>query len=291
MLSLVRPEWKKVQCHYLYSPVFPYSSHVSLLTYLKFLLWPQSIPHHTPHSTMSNTSTSIPFNLALPSPSTLPILLGHSNYTLWHSAINPILTSHQPISTLLSGSWTEPRLVRPTLSPTIPPAPNTNTKANTQTQAQAHAQALAAWDQANLVVCRFIRGTLALNVLPFVRRYSDAKLLWDALVALYGEANGIARAGGPGLERRSAASVGVEVGEGQWDRRNEKGKAVRFGGSGSGCVAARVGSAGTVAVGVPEETERHVDVIQDRRKKRTGMGKLKLHTIRREVAIGGRKGS
>ena len=124
-----------------------------------------------------------------------------------------------------------------------------------------------------------------------MRRYSDAKLLWDALVALYGEANGIARAGGPGLERRSAASVGVEVGEGQWDRRNEKGKAVRFGGSGSGCVAARVGSAGTVAVGVPEETERHVDVIQDRRKKRTGMGKLKLHTIRREVAIGGRKGS
>jgi hypothetical protein len=246
-------------------------------------------------SNTNTTSTSIPLNLALPSPSTLPILLGHSNHTLWHSAINPILTSHQLISTLLSGSWTEPRLVRPTLSPTTPPAPNTNTKTNTQTQAQAHAQALAAWDHANLVVCRFIRGTLALNVLPFVRRYSDAKLLWDALVALYGEANGIARAGGPGLERRSAASVGVGVGvgEGQWDGRNEEGKAVRFGGSGSGRVAARAGSAGTVTVAaaVPEETERHVDVIQDGKKKGTGMGKLKLHRIRREVAIRGRKGS
>ena len=63
--------------------------------------------------------------------------------------------------------------------------------------AEARAQILAAWDNANLLVCRFIRGTLAMNVLPFVRRYLEAKVLWEALIALYGERNGIAIAGGP----------------------------------------------------------------------------------------------
>ena len=36
-----------------------------------------------------------------------------------------------------------------------------------------------------------------MNVLPFVRRYEEARALWDALVGLYGEGNGIAMAGGP----------------------------------------------------------------------------------------------
>jgi hypothetical protein len=60
-----------------------------------------------------------------------------------------------------------------------------------------HSQALLAWDNANLALCRFIRGTLAMNVLPFVRRHVEAQALWDALVRLYGEENGIAMAGGP----------------------------------------------------------------------------------------------
>lgn len=43
-----------------------------------------------------------------------------------------------------------------------------------------------------------------MNVLPFVRRHSEAKALWDTLVGLYGAENGIARAGGPAISRIEA---------------------------------------------------------------------------------------
>jgi hypothetical protein len=84
------------------------------------------------------------------------------------------------------------------------------------------AQALAAWDHANLALCRFIRGTLAMNVLPFVRRYTEAKALWDALVGLYGEANGIAMAGG-GAALNSLQGQ-RKAGRGRGDERPAKGK-------------------------------------------------------------------
>ena len=133
--------------------------------------------------------------LTFPSPSTLPVLLGRSNYTAWYSAIKPLLAHHPLTRALLSGSWTEPR--RPTSFPTAP-APNTTP---TITDIEPHAHALAAWGHTNLTTCRFIRDTLAMNVLPFVRRYSEAKALWDALVGLYGAGNGIAMAGGPAISR------------------------------------------------------------------------------------------
>jgi hypothetical protein len=133
--------------------------------------------------------------LTFPSPSTLPVLLGRSNYTAWYSAIKPLLALHPLTRALLSGSWTEPR--RP-ISFSTAPAPNTNP---ITTDIEPHAHALVAWDHANLTTCRFIRDTLAMNVVPFVRRYSEAKALWDALVRLYGAGNGIAMAGGPAISR------------------------------------------------------------------------------------------
>jgi hypothetical protein len=131
--------------------------------------------------------------LTFPSPSTLPVLLGRSNYTAWYSAIKPLLALHPLTRALLSGSWAEPRRL---ISFPTAPAPNTNL---ITTDIEPHA--LAAWDHTNLSTCRFIRDTLAMNVLPFVRRHSEAKALWDALVGLYGAGNGIAMAGGPAISR------------------------------------------------------------------------------------------
>lgn len=144
---------------------------------------------------MSNHPPTINITpLIFPSSSTLPVLLGRSNYTAWYSAIKPLLHLHPLTRALLSGSWTEPR--RAMSFPTAP-APNTSTSIDLQ----KHAHALAAWDHANLTTCRFIRDTLAMNVLPFVRRHSEAKALWDTLVGLYGAGNGIAMAGGPVISR------------------------------------------------------------------------------------------
>jgi hypothetical protein len=142
--------------------------------------------------------------LIFPSPSTFPVLLGRSNYTAWYSAIKPLLRLHPLAHALLSGSWTEPR--RPVSFPTAP-APNTAAFIDFQ----KHTHALAAWDHANITTCRFIRGTLAMNVLPFVRRHSEAKALWDTLVGLYGAGNGIAMAGGPVIGRIEPGEKDVGV--------------------------------------------------------------------------------
>jgi hypothetical protein len=171
---------------------------------------------------MSDTNrTTISAPLALPSPSTLPVLLGRSNYTVWHAAIHRILTSHPLTATLLSGSWTEPRARCPMSSPTAsPPNATAPTKTTVEMHQNAHSQALLAWDHANLALCRFIRGTLAMNVLPFVRRHAEAKALWDALAGLYGEANGIAMAGGPMVNGN-----GIGAGQGGKWRESEHGGA------------------------------------------------------------------
>ena len=80
-----------------------------------------------------------------------------------------------------------------------------------------------------------------MNVLPFVRRYVEAKALWDALVGLYGAANGVAVAGGPvcralggegGGEVKETTSSVVASGKGKekekevvgdFERRNREG--------------------------------------------------------------------
>jgi hypothetical protein len=53
-----------------------------------------------------------------------------------------------------------------------------------------------------------------MNVLPFVRRYSEAKALWDTLVRLYGARNGIAMAGGPTINRLAPMEEKVVGGAG-----------------------------------------------------------------------------
>ena len=142
--------------------------------------------------------------LIFPCSSTFPVLLGRSNYTAWYSAIKPFLCLHPLTRALLSGSWTEPR--RPVSFPAAP-APNTAAFVDFQ----KHAHALATWDHANLTTCRFIRDTLAMNVLPFVRRHSEAKALWDTLIGLYGAGNGIAMAGGPVIGRTETREKDVGV--------------------------------------------------------------------------------
>jgi len=79
-----------------------------------------------------------------------------------------------------------------------------------------------------------------MNVLPFVRRHSEAKALWDALVGLYGAGNGIAMAGGPAISRIAP------VGE----------KDVRTGDSVYGAGGKGKGKGREVAGGLGKETER-----------------------------------
>ena len=134
----------------------------------------------------------------LPDPSPFPTLLGRSNYTIWKSSVVPTLNSDATATALLSGCYTEPVVCEP-LDARCSKKPGLKFKSKKKAKEAALEQSDARekWESANLHVCRFIRGTLAMNVLPFVRRYSDAKALWDALEGLYGEANGIEMAGGP----------------------------------------------------------------------------------------------
>ena len=48
----------------------------------------------------------------------------------------------------------------------------------------------------DLETCRFIRSTLAMNVVPFVRGQTSAKALWQQLERLYGEQPGVKWQGG-----------------------------------------------------------------------------------------------
>ena len=85
-----------------------------------------------------------------------------------------------------------------------------------------------------------------MNVLPFVRRYTEAKPLWDALVGLYGEGNGIAMAGGPVLN-------GKGLMEGRGDKRQDVG--AREGGANeSSTIAMEKGKRREVA-GIHERTK------------------------------------
>lgn len=109
------------------------------------------------------------------------ILKGKSNFARWHSAIEPILLSNPHSSRLIIESWAEPRL---------PPGPNDEQQAIFDEERRE-------WHSANTATCRFIRATLAENVVPFVRQYNSAKLLFFNLVWLYGEDAGIDTQGGP----------------------------------------------------------------------------------------------
>lgn len=109
------------------------------------------------------------------------ILKGKSNFGPWHSAIEPILLSNPHSSKLIIGTWAEPRL---------PPA-------STEEEQAQFDEERRQWHSANTATCRFIRATLAENVVPFVRQYNTAKPLFFNLVWLYGEDAGIDTQGGP----------------------------------------------------------------------------------------------
>ncbi|ETI27956.1 hypothetical protein G647_00405 [Cladophialophora carrionii CBS 160.54] len=109
------------------------------------------------------------------------VLKGKSNFQTWHSAIQPILLSNASSSELIIGVWTEPRCPTPC----------------TAEQQAAFDEGRRRWHTTNTGTCRFIRATLAENVVPFVRQYNTAKTLFFNLVWLYGEDSGIDTQGGP----------------------------------------------------------------------------------------------
>ncbi|EXJ64036.1 hypothetical protein A1O7_00371 [Cladophialophora yegresii CBS 114405] len=109
------------------------------------------------------------------------LLQGKSNFQAWHAAIQPILLATSSSYELIIGAWTEPRC----------PTPCT---VEQQAKFDEHRRR---WHTANTGTCRFIRATLAENVIPFVRQYNTAKTLFFNLVWLYGEDSGIDTQGGP----------------------------------------------------------------------------------------------
>lgn len=109
-----------------------------------------------------------------PPPDALYQLVGKSNFQLWLSAIKPYLFSNIESTGLILAGWTEPKA----------------TSKETEWDRER-------WLTANTETCRFIRGTLAINVIPHVRQHNTAKSLWHNLLWLYGEESGIDTQGGP----------------------------------------------------------------------------------------------
>jgi hypothetical protein len=108
-------------------------------------------------------------------------LNGKSNYKTWQTAMQGVLMSNLESGSLVLGKWTEPRLREY----------SSNSNQDVFQQEKQH------WHTANVATCRFIRATLAENVLPFVRQFADAKSLYLNLVWLYGDESGIDLQGGP----------------------------------------------------------------------------------------------
>jgi hypothetical protein len=122
-------------------------------------------------------------NLKLPADpaAAVGILKGKSDFRPWHSAIQSVLLSNPYSSELILGTWTEPRI-------------SATCTAEEQISLDEERRE---WHAANTGTCRFIRETLAANVIPFVRQYNSAKTLFFSLIWLYGEEAGIDTQGGP----------------------------------------------------------------------------------------------
>ena len=146
----------------------------------------------------------------------VPILLGKSNFELWHASIDPILLSNEQARSLISGTWFEPRSPPSSSShPTSPTSPISAVSSPSQshttlynilhapslsrTSISTHQAVHRTYEHANLTITRFIRGTLAINVIPFVRQHTSAKGLYEQLIYLYGERAGIDMFGGPSM--------------------------------------------------------------------------------------------
>ncbi|KAI1611347.1 hypothetical protein EDD37DRAFT_440520 [Exophiala viscosa] len=119
-------------------------------------------------------------SLSFPPMFSIPHLLGKSNFIAWRAFMEPILLKNTYSAKLILGEWNEPK------------AQVTAGEMGAETD-----QARKDWQFANTATCRFIRATLALNVVPFVRQHSTAKALYLNLIWLYGEDGGIDTQGGP----------------------------------------------------------------------------------------------
>lgn len=151
---------------------------------------PYSIsPISSRHSSLASSSIH---NHKFPPANSLYQLAGKSNFQLWLSAIKPYLFSNIESTGLILGGWAEPK---PGPNPwSKPTAPTTGEDDPTSTSEHWDRER---WTAANTETCRFIRGTLAMNVIPHVRQHHTAKALWHNLLWLYGEEAGIDTQGGP----------------------------------------------------------------------------------------------
>ncbi|KEF57648.1 uncharacterized protein A1O9_05566 [Exophiala aquamarina CBS 119918] len=145
-------------------------------------------------------------------------LVGKSNFQLWLSAIKPYLFSNIESTGLILGGWTEPK-PGPT-SRSQPTTPSTNERSTTSTSEHWDRER---WTAANTETCRFIRGTLAINVLPHVRQHHTAKALWHNLLWLYGEQAGIDTQGGPPVTVSGPFGSANSNGNGNLVARNGQG--------------------------------------------------------------------
>jgi hypothetical protein len=188
----------------------------------------------SPASTIPSTIAS---ELSHATQRSIPTLLGKSNFELWHASIDPILLSNEQARSLISGAWFEPRSLPSSSShPTSPTSPVSAVLSPSHSHTilynvlhapplsrasiSTHQAAHRTYEHANLTITRFIRGTLAINVLPFVRQHTSAKGLYEQLVYLYGERAGIDMFGGPTM---SIALQGRRMTEPTISRISEEG--------------------------------------------------------------------
>jgi hypothetical protein len=173
----------------------------------------------SPTSPTSTLSSDTAPELSHTSQRTIPTLLGKSNFKKWHASINPLLLSNPQSRSLISGSWFEPP------SPRSPDSLSLSSRSSTSPTPTSPAPSLSlppstpqtahrAYELANLLTTRFIRGTLAMNVIPFVRQHTSAKGLYEQLIYLYGERAGIDTVGGPplNLSMRRRATIESSIG-------------------------------------------------------------------------------
>ena len=133
-----------------------------------------------------------------PPSSTLPTLFGRSNYTKWHSSMSSSLLSHPWANALIFGRWSEPSSRYSTRSTSSAWSSSKSSNAEVAVKPSPW-PAQSTHEIANLETCRFIRSTLAMNVVPFVNGHTCARALWEQLVFLYGDQGGIDARGGSAI--------------------------------------------------------------------------------------------
>lgn len=144
-------------------------------------------------------------SLTAPSSHSIPTLVGKSNFLEWHIAMTDFISCNPSFGDIVfsdancqlsENAFESGENEVHGLSSNQYPAPIRPRKGFVQDKALAIDFEL---DALNLAMCRVIRSSLALNVVPFVRQYTAAKDLWNRLIWLFGEEEGINSQGGPPL--------------------------------------------------------------------------------------------